>query len=445
MIRWPRRLAHRVLLFHVSAFVLAAVALVLVRPRPAVDPRPMDPARLGAFVAARLEQHGAVTAAARAEARAWHDELGFAVAVFGPAGDVLLDTDGGVRPAPELERGLAAGQVRPIGRRGRVAVALPALGAGAYAVVQPRWPPPRRPADATLAAVVLLSAVVLASAAFSRTLVRPIERLAGAARALGGGDLRARTGFERADELGDLGRAFDEMADELASLVQSQKEVLANISHELRTPLARIQVAIDIAREGDAAAAQAALVDLDEDVGELKDLVNDVLTTARLELATGRAGRPGPGLRLEAVQPRALLERAAARFRTSAPGRTLEVDLAADLPSRLFADPTLLRRAVDNLLDNARKYSTQKVRLSARAEGDALRIDVVDRGEGMTAEETSQLYTPFFRGRQPRRTSGVGLGLVLTHRIVEAHGGTIEVDSAPGQGTRFTLRIPVDA
>ena len=198
---------------------------------------------------------------------------------------------------------------------------------------------------------------------------------------------------------------------------------------------------MELAREG-AALPQDTLTDLDEDVRELRSLVEDVLTTARLELAADQAGDPGPRLRREQVDLRALLDRSRERFLLAAPGRSLRLRLDPALPARFNVDPTLLRRALDNLLDNAKKYSAAEVELSAVVEPEGLRFEVLDHGLGLGPDEVTGLFTPFFRGRRPRSASGVGLGLLLTRRIVEAHGGTIEAHSELDVGTRFVVRIP---
>jgi two-component system OmpR family sensor kinase len=296
---------------------------------------------------------------------------------------------------------------------------------------------------------VLVAAVLLALAAgavpLARGIAAPLERLTAAARALGSGDLSSRTGLvrRRRDEVGELAEAFDEMAERLQRLVRSERELLANVSHELRTPLARMRVALDLAAEGDLARARRYLAEIGTDLDELVRLVDDVLTASRLELAAGR-GAGGLPLRREPVEASRLLEETAQRFRSANPGRSLELDLAAPLPD-LEADPALLRRALENLLDNARKYSdaAEPVTLSARAAGGLLAVEVRDRGIGIEEKDLSRLFTPFFRTDRSRArgTGGIGLGLALARRIIEAHGGAITVESAPAKGTavRFTL------
>jgi signal transduction histidine kinase len=293
-----------------------------------------------------------------------------------------------------------------------------------------------------LAAVLL--AAVLGSIPLARAIASPLEKLTRAARALGEGDLTVRAGVRAPGEVGELARAFDEMAERIEKLVKEERELLANVSHELRTPLARIRVALDLAAEGDLPAARRYLSEIGTDLWELELLVKDVLTAAWLDTQGRRAGNE-LALRRERVEPGELLAHAAERFRAAHPDRSLDLRVDGGLPP-LEGHAVLLRRLLENLLDNARKYSepAEPVVLSARAEGQDLLVEVRDRGIGIDAADLPRLFTPFFRTDRSRArgTGGVGLGLTLAKRIVEAHGGSIAVESAPGQGTTIRFRVP---
>jgi two-component system OmpR family sensor kinase len=121
------------------------------------------------------------------------------------------------------------------------------------------------------------------------------------AEPLGKGDLNARSELIRSDEVGEVARAFDEMAERIQKLVQAEKELFANVAHELRTPLARIRVALEIAGEGDAATARASLAEIAVDLAELEILIDDVLTAARFELVDGKTSNAGFSLHLEPI------------------------------------------------------------------------------------------------------------------------------------------------
>jgi two-component system OmpR family sensor kinase len=295
----------------------------------------------------------------------------------------------------------------------------------------------------SLVLVGVLGVMALVSIPLARLITRPMERLTATARALGEGDLSVRSGITRRDEVGELAAAFDEMAERLQRLVRGEKELLANVSHELRTPLARIGVALDLAAEGDPPKTQRYLQEIRTDVADLERLVNDVLTAARLDVAVGANGLPP--LHRQPVAAGELIQHAIQHFRECHPERALELEVAPELPS-VDADAGLMGRALDNVLENAWKYSDagMPIAVKARAERGVVTIEVQDRGIGIDPQDLPRLFTPFFRTDRSRArgTGGVGLGLALTRRIVEAHGGQVAVESAPGSTTCVRFAIP---
>ena len=308
-----------------------------------------------------------------------------------------------------------------------------------------RQRPSQWPLYVTLLAGVLIFGV--GSLLTARWIVRPLSRLSQMATSLGQGDLRVRSELNRNDEVGDVARAFDDMAERIQRLLQTEKELLANVAHELRTPLARIRVALEIASEGDAAAARASLAEISVDLGELEALINDVLTAARFELAEGVTPSAGFNLHLQALEPASVAERASELFRARHPNRPFssQIEPVAGL---IEADPVLLRRVLDNLLENAHKYSPEldtEIRLALIERDSRVCFEVRDRGMGISTEDRPHVFSAFFRGERSRSrgTGGVGLGLTLAKRIVEAHGGTIEVESTVGEGSTFRAFLPV--
>jgi len=437
------RLFWRVYLAGLGLLALVAVANVVVGTLTERSPLVRGTARLTRFAAEHIADHADEPARIEAELRQMADAFRVDMAYRLDGGREVAEV-GDAPQLPEAQREkLARGLVkfteddRPVWAT-RVAGKAPG-----YLIVAaaPRSVPVER-----AAAFISAWLLVLALAAFplARALARPMERLTDAARKLGAGDLSARAGLRRGDEVGELSLAFDEMASRLEGLVRAERQLLADVSHELRTPLARIRVALDLAAEGDVDRARKYLEEIRMDLAELDQLLGDVLTAARLDQADGRGEVP---LRLQQVKAREMVDRAAERFRRAHPDRTLAVAVEGELPG-LVVDPVMLRRVVDNLLDNAAKYSEAPapVELRARADGKALVVAVRDEGIGVEPQDVPRIFMPFFRTDRSRArgTGGVGLGLALAKRIVEAHGGTIVVESRPGLGTTVSFRVPAE-
>ncbi|MEZ4339024.1 MAG: HAMP domain-containing sensor histidine kinase [Sandaracinaceae bacterium] len=277
----------------------------------------------------------------------------------------------------------------------------------------------------------------------ARWIVVPLRTLAHTARAAGAGDLTARARLERDDELGDVARALDEMVERVESQIITERELLANVSHELRTPMARIRVATELAAEGDPEAVRAALEDITQDLEELESIVGDILVAARLD-AHARAGatplRPGAMRETAASE---IGESAAARYRRRCPDSPLSVEVEDD--ALVLVDPALFRRVLDNLLENARKYSPEgsPISLVVSHTPTHVRFLVADQGMGISKGDLAQVFDPFFRAERSRArgAGGVGLGLTLVKRITEAHGGSVRVESDLGEGTKVRVEL----
>jgi len=303
-----------------------------------------------------------------------------------------------------------------------------------------------RPAAPWLPAIIVVaSLLVLAATGFltARWIARPIDRLRRTARAIGGGDLTARSRLQRMDEIGELGQQIDDMAERLSRLIAAERELLANVAHELRTPLSRIGMALDLAADGDGAAAREALVEISVDVGELETITDDIFMAMRFEVAGG-AQLP---LRKAATAPSSIAAEAVDRFRLRHSERPLDVRIADSLPD-LEVDAMLVRRVIDNLLENAHKYTPDRslaLELDVANHDGCVTFTVRDRGIGIAEEDLPHVFTPFFRSdrSRSRATGGVGLGLTLAKRILDAHGGGILLAARPGGGTTVTVQLPL--
>jgi signal transduction histidine kinase len=300
----------------------------------------------------------------------------------------------------------------------------------------------------------ILLVVALVTIFTTRRISRPLERLTGAVRRLGGGELSTRVPpaeqprtrllhRPRHDELVELTNAFNEMAGRVERLVRGERELLANVSHELRSPLTRIRMALELLPPD--AASDARLRGVKADLDDLEHLIDDVLTAARLD----EHGLPA---RLDALDARAVLMDVAERARPDPllDGRT--IDVAAGPPIPLTADGALLRRAIWNLVENAAKYGAPPITLSAERRGDRVMLSIADDGPGIPPAERAQVFVPFYRGdraRTPDGARGVGLGLTLARRVAEVHGGSIAVEAAATvngheRGCRVVITLPAD-
>ena len=451
-----RRLFWRVYLYGIFLLVVVAVAAWLTAWLfGSRMPLHRNTARLARLVAMDVERSDKDPGRLRRRVRELKYVLQAEVAVYRADGTLLAASQGAApRPLePALARSLR-GQ-RTLHHRDHgpaIAISLdPSRPGGPYLMLQHRGTRQHLLRLVAFLCLILLL-VALAAIPLAHTITRPLDRITHTARALGRGELSARTGLQRRDELGTLARVLDQMADRLDRGVRAEKELWANISHELRTPLARVRVALELCdEEQDAAAIKAHLAGISGDVTELDQLVGDVLMSTRLDLAEG-AEEAAFTLRRQPLDPAAVVREAAARFAERHPGRELSVHVSDDLP-QLDADPALLGRVLANLLDNAVKYSpadTPVELAAAAAEPAELVLEVRDRGAGLAEADLPRLFDHFFRAERSRArgTGGTGLGLTLCKRIVEAHGGSISAANRGGPapdvgGVVFRCTIPL--
>lgn len=386
------------------------------------------------------------------ELHALHDAASIDLTVFAPDGTPIAAT--GVPQAParhdELTALAATSYVRTTDARGDRFV----VGAyrdhvlTAYAVaLTPAMPStPLHVLGLCVAALVL--AFVFVAAPLTRSIARPLEELRSLSRELGDGNLSVRAPTERRDEIGDLARSFNRMAEQIQQLRASERELLADVSHELRTPLARMRVVLDLADDPDHERSRAYLREITTDLSELEQVLDNIIMSSRLD--PQRWDQAQPPIRRGPLDIDELVETSVVRFRDRSPDRQLactdhEPHLVVD------GDPVMLRRALDNLVDNARKYSPDDAAITVTVERSelrgkpAVRLAVADQGVGIVPEDQPRVFTAFFRAdrSRTRSTGGVGLGLALARRIVEAHDGTIGFTSERDRGSLFWFVVPL--
>lgn len=278
--------------------------------------------------------------------------------------------------------------------------------------------------------------VALSISILLRPIVRQFRTVELAALAIADGDLSARIDVGKRKRKRGLPiiAAFNTMADQVESLLRSQKELLQAVSHELRTPLARIKFATELVRSaGDDEKREQRIDSIDEATDKLDELVGELLDYTRHDAGTETANREMVSLNdliAEAVELHALLYPAIA-FTTHVTPATME----------LCTYRAGLLRAVGNLISNAGKYAKSKVRISVQEQGEQVCIDVEDDGVGIAAADRELVFEPFKRvtgDSQP----GSGLGLALVRRICQRLGGRVSIDESSLGGARFTIRLP---
>ena len=280
-------------------------------------------------------------------------------------------------------------------------------------------------------------------------LTSPILRLRQATQKLAGGDLSARAGGSSSrtgDEMSQLVRDFDLMAEQIEKLVNAQSRLLKDISHELRSPLARLTVALELARQRTGPGAESALERISLESARMNELIGSLMTVARLD---GGAG----GLRKVPVHLEAVIEEVArdAAFEAHSRNCQVEAEILDELP--VVGDPALLRSAIENVVRNAVRYTGDGTTVNIRAErGQSGRseeavIRVSDSGPGVPDDALDKIFQPFYRidDARVRSTGGVGLGLAITEQAVRLHGGSVKASNLPEGGLGVEIRLPLQS
>lgn len=286
--------------------------------------------------------------------------------------------------------------------------------------------------------VFMLAAVVLLCYGFARYLTSPLRQLQRTLERFGQGDFSARSGSMRQDELGELARTFDQMAERIQTLLAAERRLLLDISHELRSPLARLGVAVELARSGEN--REAALSRIQKEAERLNALVGELLQVTRAE------GDPG-SLRTEPLDLGELLASVVDDCSIEARTRGCELKLRA-APAETRGDSELLRRAAENVIRNAIRYAPPEtpVEITLQPNGTTATIRVRDYGPGVPEQALSRIFDPFFRVEtaRDRGTGGVGLGLSIARRAIELHKGNLRARNAK-PGLEIEMELPVTA
>ena len=274
-------------------------------------------------------------------------------------------------------------------------------------------------------------AVIVGVFPIIRRLLKRLENLQRGVKRFGEGDLSVRVPEHGHDEVADLAHQFNAAAERIETLMTSHKSLLANASHELRAPLTRIRMGLEFM--GNDPASARAKVEIQRNITELDQLVDELLLASRLDSSEVDVGT------VECVDLIGLCAEECARI-------DADLDMQADGPLEVQGIAKLLRRAVRNLLENARRYSAGEITLSLSKQGNMALICVEDHGPGVPEAQRERIFEKFYRlPGASERSGGVGLGLSLVRSIAERHGGTVRCEDRQdgGKGASFVISLPL--
>ncbi|RMI47341.1 HAMP domain-containing protein [Actinomadura harenae] len=296
-----------------------------------------------------------------------------------------------------------------------------------------------QPARVITAAVLVAVLVIACTVLLSRRVLAPIGALAVAARRLGAGDLSERVAVRGRDEIAELARSFNRMADSLQRSEAAQHRMVSDIAHELRTPLANIRGYLEALHDGVLEPDPDLVLSLLEEAVLQQRLIDDLQDLALAESGALR-------MLCTPLDVRELLETSRVAHRAVAESHRVELTVEAEAVPAVDADPDRLRQVVGNLVTNALAATPPGGRITLRASsaGGVVEIQVADTGRGIAPDELRHVFDRFWRAdsARGRATGGRGLGLSIAQGIVQAHGGSLVAESTPGRGSTFTIVLP---
>ena len=293
------------------------------------------------------------------------------------------------------------------------------------------------------AGLIALALGVILAALISRSIARPLHQVAETAQALTDGDLNARAPIEGPEEVRRLAQTFNEMAQHVQISQQAQRDLVANVAHDLRTPLTSIQGFAQALVDGTASTPeirQRAANTIYEEAQRMHRMTNALLDLARFE-----AGEIE--LHQERVDLVHLARTRVEHFALHAQETGVALTVKADAQVIVTGDKGRLEQVLDNLLSNALAHTTAggRVTVIVSAAPPWAELAVTDTGTGIPSEDLPRIFERFYRGDKARKGTGTGLGLAIAREIANAHNGTVHAESVVGVGSKFTVRLPLEA
>lgn len=385
--------------------------------------------------AAELKAYLAKTNQALGDPRYLTDPEGRDLASGANRSDLLTLVHLNPIPASKVPvQGAVPAPAPPVQKDGHLIVALPSSD-DRYRLITV-LSPPFAPGILLPYYALIIAAVALVCWALAVSIASPLRNLARSVERFGRGDLTVRLNSRRRDEIGDLARSFDGMAERISALLGAERRLLQDVSHELRSPLARMSFAAELARRDEK--REVAISRIKSEIDRLSDLVASLLEVTRAE--TDPAANPSEfsvGELLREIAGDCWIE-------ADAQGCRVIVDASGD--SCLRGDRELLRRALENILRNAIRYAPADSCIEARvgSHGQMCRVSVRDYGAGVPVEYLEKLGQPFVRVDDSRNSStgGVGLGLAIAKRAIGLHHGSLVLQNV-NPGLKVTIDLPM--
>lgn len=319
-------------------------------------------------------------------------------------------------------------------------IAFPDGETGSIHVLVKKWKNPSPEKGFAFGLLIIGVVIALLIIPLSRYVIKPLKDLNESALQIADGDLSHRANVRSKDEIGQLCRSFNYMANKLESMILSGKELTANVSHELRSPLTRIRVAEEMLRDkleqGYVSDWRKHLDEIREDIAELDSIIEQILKLSKLDI------RETP-LTILPFDINELIDDILEKLKPVIEQKSLHVLQESVFDSHFTGDKEYMRTALVNILDNAIKFTSAngEIRILTASEDDNLIISIVNTHDPLEEEELSKIFDPFHRAKHTK-AGGTGLGLAIVKKIIERHGGSIEaLNTAQGLEIRLTLSM----
>jgi two-component system, OmpR family, sensor histidine kinase BaeS len=370
--------------------------------------------------------------------------LGFEIRLLDPTGDLVIDTERAIETTtPQVKRRLLAlSQSRNTEDAGEFFVYPLFLSGQQIGSLEARELKPLREGIflsrsnrfLLLSILVIGGIAIIVSILFSRRLTRPIKELAHAASSISMGDFKGRVSIQRHDEVGELSDTFNRMAQALETQEALRRKLIADVAHELRTPLGVMRGELEGMMDGLIPNDTARLQSLHDETGRLKKMVDGIEELNQAEASV-------LSLRKQHFKIKPFLENITERYKNVFLEKGVDLDLQCPDDNEINADPERLSQIIVNLLSNALRATNSggHVSLSVLSSNNWMKISIEDTGVGIAEKDLSFIFERFYHGPG----GGLGIGLTIVKELAEAHGGRIEVKSAQGKGSEFSVFLPM--